>query len=139
MIAKTTNFLIVHMAILIPAFIALALLVSRTARSLASATLRFAARPMLLLAVVALVYDGTRTIAGGSGIVLTSLIEHWSNLAPNSLATAQALFTRMGQQAIWDTGVLKVLRLPAWLIFGTVGVLLAYIGRKREHAKVFVN
>jgi hypothetical protein len=139
MIAKVTNFLLANAAVVVPALFVLALLISATARAFMLALLRFVARPLLLLAVVALVYDGTRTIAGGSGLIVTSLAEHWNNLAPNSFAAAQALFVRLGHPVVWDAGILKVLLLPAWLVAGLLGFLLAFIGRKRERAKVFVN
>jgi hypothetical protein len=139
MIAKVTNYLIAHIAVLLPAAIAISLVISATARAFALAVLRFAARPLLLLAVVALVYDGTRTLAGGSGLVMTSLADHWNNLAPNSLAAFHAQIMRLGYPGVWDDGILKLLRLPAWLVAGVLGFLLAYIGRKREGVKVFVN
>lgn len=139
MIAKVTNFLIGHIAILLPAAILFSLLISASARAFALAVLRFAARPLLLLAVVALVYDGTRTLAGGSGLVVTSLAEHWNNLSPNSLAALHAQVIRFGPPAVWDDGILKLLHLPAWLVAGAAGFLLAYLGRRRERVKVFVN
>lgn len=125
------------------AIAALALLVALTwsaaARSVAVVALRVAARPLLLAAVIALVYDGTRTLAGSSGIVTTSLVEHWQTLAPASLEAARTAITRRLHPWLWDSAILPLLRFPAWLVLGGLGLALSYIGRKRQSINVFAN
>ena len=116
-----------------------ALILLAPARQAALAVLRLLAHPLLLLAVVALVYDGTRTLAGGSGLVVTTLAEHWQTLAPVSLEGTKALLTRRLGAALWDPVVMSALRLPAWLALGGLGLVFGYIGRRRRAVNVFAN
>lgn len=139
MFAKAIDFVIVHAAIIAPAALVLLLIWSRTVRAGAGFLLRLVARPLLLIAVVALVYDGTRTLAGGSGLVITPLIDHWQGFAPQSLEALRLLVTKRVHPQLWDAGLLRLLKLPAWLVIGVVGMLLAWIGRKRHQVNVFVN
>jgi hypothetical protein len=116
-----------------------ALIVSRSARQSAKMALRVLSRPLLLLAVIALVYDATRSMNAGSGFIVTSLGEHWSALAPTTLQTAQATVRRRLHPALWDDGMTRLLRLPSWFVFGAMGIGLAWVGRRRDEVKVFVN
>ena len=102
------------------------------------AFLRFLAGVLLLVAVIAAVYDGTQSLAAGS-FVTTSLFEHWSKLAPGLLASAQGAVTRTTHPAVWDLGLLRLLRVPAWALFGVLGFLFAYAGRRRRRVNVFAN
>jgi hypothetical protein len=116
-----------------------ALFLSASMRRGASAMLRLLSHPLLLLAAVALIYDGTRTLAGGSGFIMTSLIEHWQTIAPASLESTKAFVTRRLGSALWDPAVMSALRLPAWLVLGGLGLLFSYIGRKTRAVNVFAN
>lgn len=138
MIGQTVNFLIVHWVIVTPVVLLALLVLSRGARTAGALVLRLIARPLLLLAVLALVYDGTRTIAGGSGFVITSLAEHWQATHPTSLALVKSALSQLHPLA-WDRGALLILKLPAWIIAGALGLLLAYIGRKRRQVNVYAN
>lgn len=102
------------------------------------ALLRFLAGVLLLVAVIAAVYDGTRSLAAGS-FVTTSLLEHWSKLAPALLATAQGAVRRATHPLVWDVGVVRLLRVPAWALLGGLGLLIAYVGRRRRRVNVFAN
>jgi hypothetical protein len=102
------------------------------------ALLRFVASVLLLIAVIALVYDGTRTLAGG-GTVVTSTGEHWSKLAPASLKAAQGAVRRYSHPLVWDTFISRLLMLPAWALLGGLGVLFAYAGRRRRRVNVYAN
>ena len=115
------------------------LVLSARARQAAFVALRVLAHPLLLLAVVALVYDGTRTLAGGAGLIVTSLAEHWQALAPASLEASKAFVARRLIPALWDPVVMSALRLPAWLVLGGLGLAFAYIGRRRRAVNVFAN
>lgn len=116
-----------------------ALMWSAVARSAAIVVLRVAARPLLLVAVIALVYDGTRTLAGSSGLITTSLLEHWQTLAPASLEATRTGIIRRLHPWLWDSAILPLLRFPAWLVLGGLGLALSYIGRKRHSVNVFAN
>ena len=139
MVQKVIEFLLVNAPYIVPGIVVAALFLSESARAVASFLLRLIARPLLLVAVVALVYDGTRTLAGGSGIVITSLVEHWQGLFPGSLEIVKQFIVRRVSPALWDGGILKVLRMPAWLVIGVLGLLLAWIGRKRHKVNVYMN
>lgn len=139
MFGKVVDFLIVHATIIGPTVVLLLLIWSRTFRTGVAFLLRAVARPLLLIAVVALVYDGTRTLAGGSGFVVTSLIEHWQGFAPHSLEALRVIVTRTVHPQVWDGAVLRLLKLPAWLVVGAIGMFLAWLGRKRRHVNVFIN
>jgi hypothetical protein len=99
--------------------------------------LRFLAGVMFVIAVLAAVYDGTRSIAADT-LVTTSLLEHWSKLAPSALAAAKSGVAR-SHPLVWELGVRKLLLLPTWLVFGLLGLVLAYAGRRRRRVNVFAN
>ena len=115
------------------------LLLSAPVRRGALTVLRLLAYPLLLLAVVALVYDGTRTLAAGSGLVVTSLAEHWQAIAPANLEATRALVVRRLGAAAWEPGIMSALRLPAWLGLGGLGLIFGYLGRRRRAVDVFAN
>jgi hypothetical protein len=100
--------------------------------------LRFLASVLFLIAVVAAVYDGTRSLAA-HGPVMTSLIEHWSNLAPALLSSARGAVRQWTNPAVWDLGIGKLLLLPAWSVFAVLGMLAAYAGRRRRRTNIFAN
>lgn len=139
MIRKAVDFLILHAVFIVPLVLLVLVVVSSTVRTGVRFILRLIARPLLLLAVVALVYDGTRTLAGGSGIAITPLFEHWQAFAPRSLATFQGFIGRVLTPSAWDGVMLRVVMLPAWLIVGLLGFMLAWLGRKPRGTKVFIN
>ena len=139
MLDQIVNFFLVHAAIVLPLAVVLALLVSPTARAGFKSLLRILARPLLIAAVVALAYDGTRTLAGGSGIVVTSLAEHVSSFAPGMLEGAKAALNGKLHPMAWEMGVAPLLRLPAWLLAGFLGLLLAWLGRRRKQVAIFIN
>lgn len=138
MFGTVVNFLIVHWAIITPIVILLLLVFFKSARSGATFMLRLIARPLLLAAVIAMVYDGTRTLASGSGLVFTSLAEHWQLSHPPSLAALKTSLSKLHPMA-WEPGALTILKLPTWVVIGTLGLILAWIGRKRPQPKVYVN
>jgi hypothetical protein len=100
--------------------------------------LRFLAGVFLLVAVIALVHDATRALAAHA-FVSTSLFEHWSKLAPASLAGAQSAVQRYTHPLLWDPVIRKLLLLPTWALFTALGALLAYAGRRRRRVNVFAN
>lgn len=139
MLDKAVNFFLVHAAIVLPVAIALTLLVSSTARSAVKLLLRLVARLLLIAAVVAIAYDGSRTLAGGSGLVISSLWDHWTALHPSSLEAFRKIIVGKVHPLAWDSAVLPVLRLPAWLVAGVLAFLLGWLGRRRRNVNIFVN
>ncbi len=138
MASKIVSYLIVHAAIIIPLVFAVLLIIFRSVRTVTCTALRVVARPLLLLAVVALVYDGTRTLAGGSGFVITSLADHWQGLHPASLQALKSILNGL-HPSLWDAGGQRIVKLPAWVVAGVAGLVLAWIGRKRRQLNVYVN
>ncbi len=138
MVGKIVSFVIEHLIIIIPLVILSFVVFSHAARVAVCALLRIVARPLLLIAVVALVYDGTRTLAGGSGLILTPLAEHWQALHPQSLAGFKAVLAKLHPLA-WELGGQRLIRLPAWFVVGAIGFVLAWIGRKRHTPNVYIN
>src|SRR5262245_64954852 len=72
---------------------------------------RFLAGVLLLIAVIAAVYDGTRSVAAGA-LVSTPLAEHWSKIAPGLLSATQSAVSRTTHPLVWELGMRKVLLVP---------------------------
>jgi hypothetical protein len=68
-----------------------------------------------------------------------STYEHWSRLAPVTLTLARNSVQRNTHPLVWDPVLVTVLQLPAWGLFGLVGVLFAYAGRRRREVNIFAN
>ena len=100
--------------------------------------LRLLAVVLLLVAVIAGVYDGTRSLSA-HGPVMTSLLEHWSKIAPAMLSTARGAVRRSTHPLVWDVGIGKLLLLPSWSVFGVLGLLAAFAGRRRRRTNIFAN
>jgi hypothetical protein len=116
-----------------------ALVLSPGARAMVRVGLRALAYPLLLLAAVALVYDVTRTTSGDTGLVMTSLAEHWRSISPATFEAARMVVTRRVAVWIWDPMILGLLRLPGWVALGGLGLVLGYLGRRRRSVNVFAN
>jgi hypothetical protein len=80
---------------------------------------------------IALVYDGTKSIAG-SAFVFTPLGQIWTNVHSKSLQLLQPAIERHVAEWLWDPVVLNVLTAPAWLVFAILGAVLMVIGRKKR-------
>ncbi|MEZ5815976.1 MAG: hypothetical protein R3D44_02710 [Hyphomicrobiaceae bacterium] len=139
MLDKVVNFFLVHAAVVLPLVVLAALVVSSTARAVLKALARAVARLLFIAAVVALAYDGTRTMAGGAGLVMTSLWDHWSSFAPSTLEAAQKMVTARLGPIVWVKGIAPFLHLPAWLTTAGLGVVLAWLGRRKRQVSIFVN
>jgi len=101
--------------------------------------LRFLAGVFLLVAVIAAVNDVTRSMAAGARVPPVSTHDHWSRLAPVTLAAARNSVQRKAHPLVWDPVLVSVLRLPAWGLFGLLGGVLAYAGRRRREVNIFAN
>ena len=99
---------------------------------------RFLGGWSLLVAVLALVIDVTRTRAADS-LVMTRLGDHWFQLHSASLDASQAGIQRYVHPALWDPAILAVLQTPTWLIFTLLGLTLFWIGRRRAGPDIFSN
>ena len=94
---------------------------------------------LMLLAVVALVYDGTRILADDGRLVFTSLGEHWYSIDPASLNTAQAGIERHVAPFLWDPIISTILLTPAWIVAGILGALVYLLGDRRKRLDIYTN
>jgi hypothetical protein len=102
--------------------------------------LRFLASVLLLIAVIAAIYDGTRALeTRGGEFTMTSLGEQWSKVAPISYKNAQTAVRRYTHPLVWDGLIQRLLLLPTWAVFGSLGLVAAYAGRRRRRVNVFAN
>lgn len=93
----------------------------------------------MIVALVALVADVTRSFAVGTGITFTSLGKQWFELGRGSLNAFQAALERYIHPYAWDPVATFVLETPTWVIFATLGLLLYLAGRRRERVNIFAN
>jgi len=100
---------------------------------------RFVAGVMLLIAVMAATNDVTHSLAAGHAVAPVSTYEHWSGLAPVTLDLARKAVQRHTHALVWNLGVAKLLQLPAWGLFGALGLAFAYLGRRRREVNIFAN
>jgi hypothetical protein len=100
--------------------------------------LRVLAGLLLLIAVMAAVNDVTRSMAADNA-VMTSTYEHWSRLAPKTLEAARASVERRTHPVVWSWGLAPILQLPAWGLFGILGLVCGWAGRRRREVNIFAN
>lgn len=103
-----------------------------------STLLRFVSLLLLLLAAVTFATDLTRVQTGASDTVFMPAARHWQTVSPNSLTAARKNVSSL-HPVVWDYAVAPVLRFPAWMLFGALGVAAGYAGRHRRRVKVFTN
>jgi hypothetical protein len=90
---------------------------------------RFVGLLVLAAGFIALVYDGTKSIAGNQ-IFITKLNVAWDALHPTSLQMLRSAAERHGAAWLWPP-VQVVLEQPAWLVLGIIGAILILLGRKK--------
>ena len=93
----------------------------------------------LISAMVAFVYDGTKTMGNPEAWVITSLYDYWSSLHPLSLHGVKSAIETNLHPFVWDPILTSLLGLPGWLLLGGIGVLLFYLGRKRTRLNIYTN
>lgn len=89
--------------------------------------------------MVALVVDATKTLGADGTIVMTPLAEQWQTSFPQTFADAKSWVETQAGPDVWESFLLPVLSLPTWLLFGLIGVLLFWLGRRRQRAEVYIN
>jgi hypothetical protein len=108
-------------------------------RTVAQVGLRIFARILLLIALIALVSDGTRTIANDSGIVLTSALQYWTEVAPTMLENLKRTLSLKIHPLFWDGLLVPLLSLPAWIVLAGSAMLILFFARKRRKTNIYVN
>ncbi len=101
---------------------------------------RFIGLWLIAGALVALVVDAAKSIAA-SALTVTELGKAWFEVSPSSLMSAQAFVQRTVEAYIgdwlWDPLIMWMLMLPTWLVFGALGFLLTYLGRRRRRRPAY--
>src|SRR5438045_3752622 len=92
---------------------------------------RFIGLWVLAAGFVALVRDGTKSIAGNA-VFITRLGEDWTNIHGSSLDALKAVVERYAGPAIWELVSLYLLSAPTWLALGIVGSVFILIGRRKK-------
>jgi hypothetical protein len=91
-------------------------------------------------ALVALVVDGAKTIAG-STLTVTSLGLAWFSISPTTLMASQQFVQQRIETFIghwlWDPLIQWLLMLPTWAVVGALGWWLLYVGRRRRLKTAF--
>jgi hypothetical protein len=82
-------------------------------------------------AFIALIYDGTKSIASNS-LYITKLGDTWNALHSTSLQLLQPAIERHLALWLWDPVVLNILTAPTWLVLGILGSILILLGRKKK-------
>jgi hypothetical protein len=94
---------------------------------------------LLLVAMIALVVDGTKSLGNGGRIVVTPLAAQWQSLSPSSYQAARKAVDGALGAGVWSHSLVPVLDLPTWAIFGLLGLLFYWLGQKRRRIEVFIN
>ena len=96
---------------------------------------RFVGLWLIAGGLVALVVDAAKSIAG-STLAVTQLGLAWSDFSVSTLISVQqfvqqSIEARVGAW-LWDPLITWILMLPTWAVFGGLGFLLTYLGRRRR-------
>jgi hypothetical protein len=99
--------------------------------------LRVLGKTLLIVAFVALAYDGVRMLATpGEGVLLTPLFTHLKTHMPVTLDSLEHLFLIFGALYLWAGIVKPLFGLPASLLFGALGALLFLAGYRRPPPEI---
>ncbi len=139
MIETLTQLISANKVLAATAVVLLGLVFVPPARAALKFILRITGRMMLVVALIALVSDGTRSLANDGGIVITSAIDYWAEIAPTSLETVKRTLSLKIHPAVWDAGLARLLALPAWLVLGGGAVVILYLARKRRQLNIYAN
>lgn len=94
-------------------------------------TLRLIGFWLLAAAIVALVIDGTRTIAAGA-LVWTPLAKTWLQLHAGSLTALQAMMEKNAHPLLWNPGMTTILQMPTVVVLAILAFLFLWAGRPRR-------
>ncbi|AVO46388.1 PetM family of cytochrome b6f complex subunit 7 [Phreatobacter cathodiphilus] len=93
--------------------------------------LRIAGFLVIAAGFVALVIDGTRSIAG-QRLIATDVSEVWRSVHAASLTQIEAWLRGAAPDWVWDPVALVLLGLPAAAVGLALGALMMWLGRSRE-------
>ena len=93
----------------------------------------------ILAAVVALVNDLTRSYQTGAKFAFASLGKDWFLISPGSYDVLKIGIERHVAPMMWDPVLLTLLRVPAFAVFGVLGLLLCLAGLRRRRLNIYAN
>lgn len=139
MIETLTELISENRALAVAGVILLLLVFVPAARTVTQVSLRIFARLLLLIALIALVSDGTRTIANDRGLVITSALQYWGEIAPVMLENLKRTLSLKIHPLFWDGIMVPLLSLPAWMFLAGSALIIIFLARKRHKTNIFVN
>lgn len=92
---------------------------------------RFLGLLLLAAAFAALVVDGTRSIAGGA-LSLAPFGQTMFWLMPSKFAGIEAAVRHALPPLLWNPLMVRVLKMPTWVVAGVLGILLMLFTQKRR-------
>jgi hypothetical protein len=92
---------------------------------------------LLALALILLIVDGTKSL-GANAFVWTPLGELWLTIHAPSLEGLRSFIATRFFDVLLLPAADFVLGLPAWVVFGVPGIVLAVMGRSRR-SRLFVH
>jgi hypothetical protein len=93
----------------------------------------------LLVAMIAAVLDGTKSLGGGGSWVATPMLDQWTSLSPSSLAAVKTAVETYVGPYFWNPVLTTVMHAPTWVVFGVLGIGFYWLGQKRRPAEVYIN
>jgi len=139
MIETLTQLISENRALAVIGVLLLLLVFVPSVRAVTQVGLRIFARILLLIALIALVSDGTRTIANDSGIVITSALQYWTEVAPTMVENLKRTLSLKIHPLFWDGLLVPLLSLPAWIVLAGSAMLILFFARKRRKTNIYVN
>ncbi|MCL4768286.1 MAG: hypothetical protein KJZ80_18860 [Hyphomicrobiaceae bacterium] len=101
-------------------------------------SLRILSGLFLLAATLALISEATRAQLGVPSAPFTPLLVQLTETAPPVLRAIERS-ARSVHALLWDPMLRSMLTLPAWVVFGAIGLILGWLGRRRRSVDVFTN
>ena len=92
----------------------------------------------MLASVITLVIDATKSLALNQ-FVITSLGQQWYEFHPQSLTAAQKAVETHLHPFVWDPILTAILLWPSWALFGVLGIVLLWAGRRRHRTTIYSN
>lgn len=92
--------------------------------------MRFAGIVLFATALVAMVSDGTKSIAR-SEVVVTSVKQIWTDVSSEGPEAAKESVSTSVDPQVWETAVEPVLSWPIWLVASLAGAFTLWLGSRR--------
>ena len=95
---------------------------------------RFIGYGFIILALAALGYEAAQALAN-DGWQIFALGELWFKLDAQSINISQSGIQRYISPWVWEPMITSILLCPCWSIFGGLGLILIWLGRKSLRRK----